>query len=151
MVVDKWIARLKASDLEKRELAYISQVKSNDVARTWSRWRNRLIKNRTQRWTRDMASREKAFARIREERVLSTVLNVRVQLASRAPLIPVEVERPDERSCRWSHSGFASQQQAQASSHTQVEILGSTEAGAGYSRSRIRIQKGRIDKSQRVC
>lgn len=138
MVVDKWIARLKATDLEKREVAYISKVKRNDVARTWSRWRNRLIKNRTQRWTRDMASREKAFARSREERLLSMVLNVRVQMVSQAPLIRVEVERPDERSCRWSHSGFASQQQAQASSDGPMETLGFAEAGAGYSRSRIR-------------
>jgi len=76
VTLDKWIARLKAADLEKRELAFVAGTKKTQAARCWTDWRNRLVKNRTQRWTRDMAAREKAFSARREERLCSTALEV---------------------------------------------------------------------------
>jgi len=79
MTLDKWIARLKVADLEKRELAFVAGTKKPQVARCWTDWRHRLVKNRTQRWTRDMAAREKAFSARREERLCSTALDVGVQ------------------------------------------------------------------------
>jgi protein SFI1 len=76
VVLGKWIARLKAADLEKREVAFVTRSKEEQVSRCWTNWRNRLIKNRTQRWTRDMSAREKAFTARREERLASTALEV---------------------------------------------------------------------------
>jgi hypothetical protein len=71
---------LKAADLEKREVAFVTRSKKDEVARCWTNWRNRLIKNRTQRWTRDMSAREKAFTARREERLASTALEVCLSL-----------------------------------------------------------------------
>ena len=76
VVLGKWIARLKAADLAKRETVFVTRSKEEQLTRCWINWRNRLIKNRTQRWTRDMSAREKAFTASREERLASTALDV---------------------------------------------------------------------------
>jgi protein SFI1 len=76
--LSKWMERLKAADLAKRGDAFEERAKRKRVEQAWSRWRNRLIKIRTQKWTRDMASREKAFICEKEEKLLSIVLQVRV-------------------------------------------------------------------------
>jgi protein SFI1 len=76
VVLGKWIARLKAADLEKRDEAFVAKAKKERVTQCWANWRNRLIKNRTERWTRDMSAREKSFLARREERLASTALEV---------------------------------------------------------------------------
>jgi protein SFI1 len=81
VVLEKWIARLKAADLEKREVAFVTSTKKDEISRCWTNWRNRLIKNQTQRWTRDMSAREKAFTVRREERLTSAALEVCVGLS----------------------------------------------------------------------
>jgi hypothetical protein len=47
-----------------------------DQRRTWTKWRNELVKKRTERWSKDMRKREEAFVARKEENSLSVTLGV---------------------------------------------------------------------------
>lgn len=80
--MNRWISRLKDIDLQRRANAVVARQADNDLGRCWTQWRNRLIKNRTERWARDMSSREKQFCAERDERLLHAAFTVSISTFS---------------------------------------------------------------------
>lgn len=119
---------MKAVDLEKLETAFVTRVRKEEVARCWTNWRNRLIKNRTQRWTRDMSAREKDFAARREERLASTALEVCFVVFKVIWLI-IGMERPYKRSDRWSNSRSTLLDENKETCSPVMAIFGDSETG----------------------
>lgn len=77
LVIGRWIRKLKEADLVRRESDYLVQEAERDRKRTWTKWRNELVKKRTERWTRNMRLREEAFTARRDEGLLGSALHVR--------------------------------------------------------------------------
>lgn len=74
--LDRWLHRLKDADLETRAVRFESRQKGTQTKQCWAQWRSRLIKNRTERWAKDMSAREEAFLAKKEERNLALSLDV---------------------------------------------------------------------------
>lgn len=72
----RWLHRLKAREIAAQEALLQERSERRTMKASWSRWRLRLVKNRTKRWEADMLARERALVKQRDMKLKQAHLAV---------------------------------------------------------------------------